>query len=306
MGGKAAARMMYNPQLETFLRVADAGSFNRAAEELFITPPAVIKQITSLETSLDLQLFVRSPRGLKLTEAGKSIYRDAQYVVQYCKDSVVRAKNAAEEGDKVIRIGVSPMTPGQFLLDLWPAIKTHCPNIKFKMVPYENTPENSVEILRNLGQNIDIVAGLFDQNFLENRQCDALELSREPIRCAVSIYHPLAARDRLTTEDLHGENFLLIRRGWNRYLDQMRDELWRDHPQIHIVDFEMFNINVFNQCENSEDILMTIDSWRQVHPLLKTIPVDWRYTTPYGLLHSPHPTPTVRQFLKAVRTVYQL
>ena len=306
MGGKAAARMMYNPQLETFLRVADAGSFNRAAEELFITPPAVIKQITSLETSLDLQLFVRSPRGLKLTEAGKSIYRDAQYVVQYCRDSVVRAKNAAEEGDKVIRIGVSPMTPGQFLLDLWPAIKAQCPNIKFKMVPYENTPENSVEILRNLGQNIDIVAGLFDQNFLENRQCAALELSREPIRCAVSIYHPLAAKDHLTVEDLHGENFLLIRRGWNRYLDQMRDELWRDHPQIRIVDFEMFNINVFNQCENSEDILMTIDNWRQVHPLLKTIPVDWNYTIPYGLLHSPRPTPTVRRFLKAVQTVYQL
>lgn len=150
------------------------------------------------------------------------------------------------------------------------------------------------------------MAGLFDQNFLENRQCAALELSREPIRCAVSIYHPLAAKDHLTVEDLHGENFLLIRRGWNRYLDQMRDELWRDHPQIRIVDFEMFNINVFNQCENSEDILMTIDSWRQVHPLLKTIPVDWRYTIPYGLLHSPHPTPTVRQFLQAVRTVYQL
>lgn len=69
--------MMYNPQLETFLRVADAGSFNKAAEELFITPPAVIKQITSLESSLDLKLFIRSPRGLKLTEAGKSIYRDA-------------------------------------------------------------------------------------------------------------------------------------------------------------------------------------------------------------------------------------
>ena len=298
--------MMYNPQLETFLRVADAGSFNKAAEELFITPPAVIKQITSLESSLDLKLFLRSPRGLKLTEAGKSIYRDAQYVVQYCKDSVVRAKNAVEAGDKVIRIGVSPMTPGQFLLDLWPAIKAYCPNTKFKMVPYENTPENSVEILRNLGQNIDIVAGLFDQNFLENRQCAALELSREPIRCAVSIYHPLASKDRLTAEDLHGENLLLIRRGWNRYLDQMRDELWRDHPQIHIVDFEMFNINVFNQCENSEDILMTIDNWRQVHPLLKTIPVNWNYTIPYGLLHSPHPTPTVRQFLKAVQTVYQL
>ena len=297
---------MYNPQLETFLRVADAGSFNKAAEELFITPPAVIKQITSLESHLGVRLFLRSPRGLTLTEAGKSLYRDAQYIIQYCKDSVVRAKNAAEEGDKVIRIGVSPMTPGQFLLDLWPGIKRSCPDIKFKMIPYENTPENSVEILRNLGQNIDIVAGLFDQHFLETRQCAALELSREPIRCAVSIYHPLASRERLTVDDLHGENFLLIRRGWNRYLDQMRYELWRDHPQIHIIDFEMFNINVFNQCENSEDVLMTIDNWKQVHPLLKTIPVDWEYTIPFGLLHAPDPSATVRRFLNAVRTVLSL
>ena len=104
--------MLYNPQLETFLRVADAGSFNKAAEELYITPPAVIKQITSLESSLDLQLFLRSPRGLKLTEAGKSIYRDAQYVIQYCKDSLVRAKNMAEEGDRVLGLGTSLMRPG--------------------------------------------------------------------------------------------------------------------------------------------------------------------------------------------------
>ena len=158
---------MYNPHLETFVHVADAGSFNKAAEELFITPPAVIKQITSLEASLDIKLFIRSPRGLTLTEAGKSLYRDAKYIIQYCKESVVRAKNAAEDGDRVIRIGTSPMTPGQFLLDLWPSIHAHCPDIKFKLVPYENTPENAREILRSLGQNIDIVAGPFDQHALQ-------------------------------------------------------------------------------------------------------------------------------------------
>ena len=43
---------MYNPQLETFIRVADAGSFNKAAEESFITPTAGIKQINLLEDSL--------------------------------------------------------------------------------------------------------------------------------------------------------------------------------------------------------------------------------------------------------------
>ena len=39
---------MYNPQLETFLRVADTGSFNKAAEQNYITPTAVIKQINLL------------------------------------------------------------------------------------------------------------------------------------------------------------------------------------------------------------------------------------------------------------------
>ena len=297
---------MYNPQLETFIRAADAGSFNKAAEELFITPPAVIKQITSLETNLDIKLFVRSPRGLTLTEAGKSLYKDARYVIQYCKESVVRARNAAEEGDRVIRIGVSPMTPGQFLMDLWPQIHEQCPDIKFKLVSYENTPENAREILRSLGQNIDIVAGAFDQDALDRWQCAALELSHEPIRCAVSVYHPLSGKERLSAEDLHGQNFLMIRRGWNSYLDQMRDDLLKNHSQINIVDFEFFSINVFNQCENSDDIMMTIDNWEHIHPLLKTIPVDWGYTIPFGLLHSPDPSGTVQRFLDAIKAVFHL
>lgn len=45
---------MYNPHLETFLRVADAGSFNKEAEELYITPAAIIKQINALENGYRL------------------------------------------------------------------------------------------------------------------------------------------------------------------------------------------------------------------------------------------------------------
>lgn len=102
---------MYNPQLETFIRAADAGSFNKAAEELFISPPAVIKQINLLEAQLGLTLFVRTHRGLKLTEAGKSLYQDAKYVIGYCRESVERARAAMQKEENVIRIGTSPMTP---------------------------------------------------------------------------------------------------------------------------------------------------------------------------------------------------
>ncbi len=131
---------MYNPQLETFIRAADAGSFSKAAEELYITAPAVIKQINLLEGNLHLTLFERTHRGLKLTEAGKSLYEDAKYIIQYSKESVLRAQRAESKQGSPIRIGTSPMTPGQFLVSLWPKIHQHNPDIRFQLIPYENTP----------------------------------------------------------------------------------------------------------------------------------------------------------------------
>jgi DNA-binding transcriptional LysR family regulator len=63
--------------------VADSGSFSKAAEELHISPTAVIKQINLLESYLDLRLIIRTHRGITLTEAGKSLYKDAKYIIQY-------------------------------------------------------------------------------------------------------------------------------------------------------------------------------------------------------------------------------
>ena len=292
---------MYSHQLETFLCVAECGSFNKAAEKLYISPPAVIKQINLLEGSLNLRLFVRTHRGLQLTKAGQSLYQDVKYIIQYCKDSVTRARNAMQESDNLIRIGTSPMTPAQVLVDLWPRIHDICPNVKFQLIPYDNTPENAREILAHLGQNIDVVAGIFDETMLNLRQCAGLELSREPICCAVSVHHRLAKKDCLTVCDLYGENLMLMKREWSRYVDMLRDDLWKNHPRIHIVDFDFYSTEAFNQCENNNCVLMAVPKWQYVHPLLKILPVDWNYTIPYGLLHSPQPSPTVKQFLNAVK-----
>lgn len=292
---------MYNPQLDTFIKVADAGSFNKAAEDSFITPTAVIKQINLLERSLDVKLFERTHRGLKLTKAGQSLYQDAKYIIQYCRESIVRAKNAMQNEDTVIRIGSSPMTPAQLLVQLWPEFQEYCPDMKFEIIPFENTPENAREILANLGKNIDIIGGIFDQTMLELRNCDGLELSREPFCCAVSIHHPLALKEKLQIHDLYGQNLLLMHRGWSSYVDQLRDDLWKNHSEIHIIDFNFYNTNIFNRCENTNDVLLAIPGWANVHPLLKVIPVEWEYSIPYGLLHSHHPTEPVKKFLSAVK-----
>jgi len=166
---------------------------------------------------------------------------------------------------------------------------------------FENTPENAREILGNLGKNIDVVGGIFDETMLELRNCSGLELSRVPFGCAVSMQHRLAALDKLKIEDLYGENLLLMRRGWSGYVDSLRDDIWKNHSQINIVDFDFYNMDIFNRCENSSDVLLAIPGWANVHPFIRVIPVEWDYSIPYGLLHAPQPTPTVQKFLKAAK-----
>lgn len=295
---------MYSHQLETFLQVADAGSFSKAGEALFISPTAVMKQINLLERALDVSLFHRSPRGLTLTNAGKSYYQDAKYMIQYAKDAQIRAKNAMLGDGNMIRLGSSLMTPCQTVMAHWPRIHALAPELKFEIVNFENTPENAREILRNLGQNIDVVAGIFDQTMLDMRGCTARELLRVPICVAVSIYHPLAQKKRLAVEDLYGQTLMLMERNWSAYVDELREDLALHHPDIHVVDFSFYNLEAFNRCEHQNLLMMAVPQWGHVHPLLKIIPVDWQHQIPYGILYSHTPTQTVRRFVEATAEAF--
>ena len=179
----------------------------------------------------------------------------------------------------------------------------HCSDISFQLVPFENTPENAREILKNLGQNIDVVTGIFDDTLLDVRGCAGLEIAKEPLCCAVSIYHPLASKEKLTIQDLYGEELLLMHRGWSHYVDVLRDELTEYHRQIHIVDFDFYDMNIFNRCEREKNVLLVIQSWNCVHPMLKVIPVEWDHSIPFGVLYATEPSDTVKQFLDAVKAV---
>lgn len=295
--------MMYNPQLDTFICVVEAGSFSKAAEELYISAPAVIKQINSLENSLNLQLFERTHRGLIITEAGKSLYQDAKYLIQYSKESLIRAQEAMNHNEEIIRVGISPMTPPEVFVELWPKIQKIYPEMKFKLITFENTPENAREILANMGKNIDVIAGIFDETMLELRGCDGTEISREPFCVAVSIHHRLAKKEKITLDDLAGENLMLMQRGWSYYGDMLRDDMMKNHPEINIVDFNLYNVEAFNRCENNNEVLLAFKSWESVHPLIRIIPVEWDYTMPFGILHSKKPSIKVKRLINAINKV---
>lgn len=75
----------------------------------------------------------------------------------------------------------------------------------------------------------------------------------------------------------------------------------KNPPQINVIDFDFYDVNIFNRCENGNDVLMAIPGWANVHPLLKVIPVEWEHCIPYGILHSPQPTELVKRFLSAAQ-----
>ena len=85
---------MHNPMLDTFIAVSNYGSFTKAAEHLYISPTAVMKQMNALESHLNLKLIERTPSGVHITPAGKVIYRDAKFMIDYSKKSIAAANTA--------------------------------------------------------------------------------------------------------------------------------------------------------------------------------------------------------------------
>lgn len=102
---------MYNSQLTTFVQVADSGSFNKAAEALYISSTAVIKQINALEKHLDLTLFSRTNHGIALTESGRIIYKHARKLFAYSEKAIAEARLAAAEAATTFCVGTSILNP---------------------------------------------------------------------------------------------------------------------------------------------------------------------------------------------------
>ena len=155
-----------------------------------------------LEEEVGVKLFDRTHRGLRLTKAGQSFLKDVRYIQKYMGEAEKRARKAMMEEENLIRIGTSPLTPAEAFTEIWPQIHKLCPEMQFRIVPFENTPENAAEILGNLGQNIDVVLGIFDEALLELRKCDGFIVYDVPISISLSLDHPLAQKERLRFHNL--------------------------------------------------------------------------------------------------------
>ena len=277
---------MYNHMLDTFIAAADCGSFTKAAERLYISPTAVMKQMNALENHLDLKLIERTPSGIRLTAAGALIYQDAKFMKDYSKKSIAGARAAMHLSDTTFCIGTSLLNPAKPFMDLWYRVNQDFSEYKLHLVPFEDNHEGILAEIEQLGKKFDFLIGVCDsREWL--RRCNFLPLGRYKKMIAVSREHRLARKESIRIEDLYGETFMMVERGDSGVNDFLRNDLEKHHPRIHIEDTPQFyDLSVFNRCAETRNVLLTLECWKEVHPGLVSIPVDWEYSIPYGLLYS--------------------
>lgn len=292
---------MYNQALNTFIEVADCGSFLKASEKLYISPTAIMKQMNLLEQRIGLSLMVRTNQGIYLTEAGKSVYQDAKIIIQYSKEAIARADKAQKTGQTVVSVGTSALYPCKVLIDLWNPASSRYPHFHLKVVPFDDTSTKTA--FANIGKKYDLIVGPFN-SINTAKFSDFLELGRYHFCVTMPGHHPLSCKKKISYKDLYGEHFLMQARGNSPVNDKVRDEIERNHPQITITDLpHHYDLEVFNRCAEGDGILLSLDTWWEVHPALVTIPFEIEDTIPYGIISSLDPSPETAQFLKIIRSL---
>lgn len=292
---------MYNPMLDTFIAVSNYGSFTKAAEHLYISPTAVMKQMNALESHLNLKLIERTPSGVHITPAGEVIYRDAKFMIDYSKKSIAAANTAMHTYDTTFCVGTSLLNPAKPFMDLWYKVNQSFPDYKLHLVPFEDNHEGILSEIEKLGEKFDFLIGVCDSKVWLSL-CHFLPLGRYKKMIAVSREHPLASKSRIDIKDLYGETLMMVSAG--DINDFIRNDLEKNHPQIHIEDTPYFyDLSVFNRCAETRNVLLTIECWQEVHPGLVSIPVNWDYSIPFGLLYSFHAPEDVLRFVKAAENI---
>ena len=293
---------MLSQQLQVFLQVAECGSFSKAAQRLFVTPASIMKHINTLENRLGVTLVVRSRRGTELTAAGRALYEGGKKLAASADRLAREVKTAAHPNGISIRVGSSLLNPGRVLTDLWAPLREMYPEYKFRLVPYEDTKEQILTVIASLGEQIDVLAGFFNAKSM-HKMARYLVLGSSRLCIAVPEGHPLASREELTLDDLHGEQLVMVKSGDTLLLDQFENMLKSEHPRIQAKETDYYyDIDTFNTCGQEGSLLLTLDSWADIHPAFATIPLRENYRIPFGVLYSPAPSREVQAFIEILRT----
>jgi DNA-binding transcriptional LysR family regulator len=193
--------------LRYFATVAEELHVGNAAARLFISQPALSQQIRALEEQVGLPLFIRHPRGVELTEAGKVLLDEARTVLSGSELLEATVQELRRGRTANLRIGLPPGLPPALL-----------PTLLAPLREREQDAPIEVRELTTPEQITAITDGTLDLG-LVREPIDGKGLSRrtlliEPLGASLPARHPLAARASVTLRELADERFVCFPRPW--------------------------------------------------------------------------------------------
>ena len=188
--------------LKCFILVAENLSFARAAEALYISQPAVTKQINALEHELGVTLFIRSTRHVELTPSGISFYKDAKDIVMKSQAAISRVQRQYANSAS-IRIGMSNPAALFYLAPILTKFHSAYPDIR----PDIECPGYKIILNLFLENKIDVLF-YYKENMPKKSGINFIELQKDKLICLMSATHPFAKKDSIALSDL--ENTTII------------------------------------------------------------------------------------------------
>ena len=210
--------------LEYFIAVADNGSFSKAAEKLYISQPALSKQIHLLEEELGIVLFQRSKRSVFLTSAGEECLKRARMLCEEYNDFISFTHTIREPDLPIFAIGYSGFMLQDIIPDLLKSLWERFPHTNITI------RQENINILSNLLLKGKIDIALSNSSYLpDNPEIMFKKLSSIPYKLVLPQSHPLADGKRVYFEQIKDENFIMFSR--NEYLNTYREnmEILRRH-----------------------------------------------------------------------------
>ncbi|MFC6336656.1 LysR family transcriptional regulator [Pseudomonas sp. CCM 7891] len=192
-----------NAQLRAFHAVAQQGSFTRAAQDLFLSQPAVSDQVRKLEEQFGVLLFYRTKRSVQLTELGEQLLGITQrlYAVASEAQELLSSSQALQAGSLTLAVD-SPVHVLPFIA----LFTERYPAIRFSLVT-GNTDEALSRLFEYKADFAVLGRPIEDERLI----CHVL--SRAPLVAFVGPAHPWATRESIVLADLDDTPLVLRERG---------------------------------------------------------------------------------------------
>jgi len=214
-------------QLLYFVAVAEEGNISRAAKKIFLTQPALSRQIKALEDEIGQCLLERKAHSIRLTPAGEALLQEARELLQHAEQMLERVRSAGR-GVR-LRVGYAPSLAAGMLSTAVENFTQAHPNARVQLFDLATK-----EMLAGLeGDKLDVAVTVGQQGV--TRGLVWTPLAGAAWQLAVNRNHPLAQRKRIAPADVAREPLLVFcQRDYPEYWDIITGWL-REHrvrPQI--------------------------------------------------------------------------